>query len=84
MAYEELLTPIFRRGQLVYTCPALAETRERARTQLGRFHPGIKRFANPHQYPVELKKGEHERKTALILQARQRRDETDIASILSR
>ena len=83
VAYEELLTPIFRHGELVYTCPPLPEIQQRAQTQLTHFHAGVKRFINPHQYPVGLEKGVHERKTALILQARQRRDETDIDSILS-
>ena len=39
-------------------------------TQLAMFHAGVKRFANPHQYPVGLELGLHERKTKLILKAR--------------
>lgn len=67
---EELLVPIFRTGQLVYTCPSLVAIQQRVKTQLDSFHAGIKRFTNPHQYPVGLEKGIHKRKTALILQAR--------------
>ena len=33
------------------------------------FQAGIKRFVNPHQYPVGLELGLHERKTKLILKA---------------
>jgi len=79
LAYEELLVPIFRQGALVYACPPLAEIRQRAQAQLARFHAGIKRFANPHQYPVGL---EYARKTALILQARQQRDARDAATMM--
>ncbi len=67
---EDLLVPIFRRGQLVYQTPALDKIRERARQQLAMLHPGIKRSINPHQYPVGLELGLHELKTRLVLQTR--------------
>jgi nicotinate phosphoribosyltransferase len=70
MAFEDLLVPIFRRGQLVYQAPALVEVRERAQTQIGMFHSGVKRFVNPHEYPVGLELGLHEMKMKLILHAR--------------
>lgn len=72
-AGEDLLVPIHRAGRLVYRQPALAEARERTRAQLRLFHPGVKRLDNPHEYPVGLEEGLHERKTALVLAARQRR-----------
>ena len=74
---EDLLAPIFHHGDLVYAPPTLTEIQQRAHTlpQLYHFHAGVKRFINPHQFPVGLEQGVHERKTALILQARQRRDE---------
>jgi nicotinate phosphoribosyltransferase len=68
--FEDLLVPIFRRGELVYHPPALSAIRQRAQEQLRWFHPGVKRFVNPHQYPVGLELGLHELKTRLILQAR--------------
>lgn len=68
--HEELLVPIFRKGRRVYDVPSAAQARERARSQLGRFHAGIKRFINPHQYPVGLDEELHEMKTGLILAAR--------------
>jgi nicotinate phosphoribosyltransferase len=67
---EDLLVPIFRRGQLVYQPPPLDQVRARARQQMAMLHPGIKRFVNPHQYPVGLELGLHELKTKLLLQAR--------------
>jgi nicotinate phosphoribosyltransferase len=68
--FEDLLVPIFRRGQLVYQPPTLEQVRARAQQQLAMFHPGIKRFINPHQYPAGLELGLHELKTKLVLQAR--------------
>lgn len=67
---EDLLVPILRRGQCVYRAPSLEESRRRVQQQLAQFHAGIKRFLNPHEYPVGLELGLHERKTQLILQAR--------------
>ncbi len=67
---EDLLVPILRDGGLVYQRPPLADIRARTRAQLERFHPGIRRLDNPHQYPVGLEEGLHERKTELILAAR--------------
>ena len=70
-SFEDLLVPIFRHGRVVYTPPALGEVRQRAHAQLTMFHPGVKRFMNPHQYPVGLELGLHEEKTKLVLQARE-------------
>jgi nicotinate phosphoribosyltransferase len=48
----------------------LATIRENTRQQLSMFHAGVKRFVNPHQYPVGLEQGLHERKLKLVLQSR--------------
>ncbi len=72
-AFEDLLVPVFRQGRKVYDPPPLAEVRRRVADQLDRFHPGVKRFANPHQYPVGLELGLFDLKTRLILEARERR-----------
>ena len=68
--FEDLLVPVFRLGELVYSPPALAEIRRRAQAQLAMFHAGVKRTINPHQYPVGLELGLHELKTELVLRAR--------------
>ena len=68
--FEDLLVPIFRRGQLVYQPPLLGDVRQRAQAQLAMFHMGVKRFVNPHQYPVGLELGLHDLKTELVLRAR--------------
>jgi nicotinate phosphoribosyltransferase len=67
---EDLLVPVMRAGRPVYTPPALADARARTREQLASLHPGIKRFVNPHQYPVGLSHELHELKTRLVLEAR--------------
>jgi len=67
---EDLLVPVFRRGQQVYQPPPLDQVRQRAQKQMAMLHPGIKRFINPHQYPVGLEPGLHDLKTRLVLEAR--------------
>jgi nicotinate phosphoribosyltransferase len=69
--YADLLVPIFRRGACVYEPPPLLETRAFAHAELSRFHSGIKRFINPHTYPVGLERSLYDLKMSLILQARQ-------------
>ena len=70
-AFEDLLVPIMRGGEIVYSPPSPAEAREHARQQLARLHPSIKRFLHPHQYPVGLDKTLFDTKTALVLAARE-------------
>ncbi len=69
-AGEDLLVPIFRRGRRVYDPPPLASARARTNDQLGRFHAGVKRFLNPHRYPVGLERRLHDLRTRLVLGAR--------------
>jgi len=69
-ASDDLLVPIFRKGTQVYQSPILEEIRQNVQAGLTSLHPGIKRFLNPHEYPVGLEHSLHERKTKLILTAR--------------
>jgi len=66
-----LLEPVFRAGQLVNRPPDAHAARQRLQEQLGMFYEGIARFVNPHEYPVGLEPGLHQRKTQMILAARQ-------------
>ncbi len=66
----DLLEPILRAGRVVYDPPLLTEIRARASEQVSRLHPGIKRFVNPHQYPVGLSAELYQLKTRLVLEAR--------------
>jgi nicotinate phosphoribosyltransferase len=70
MAYEDLLVPVFRRGKRVYEPPPLAHVRQRTKDQLARVHGGVKRFLNPHRFPVGLERQLHELRTKLVLAAR--------------
>ncbi len=69
-AAEDLLRPVFRDGAFVGETPSLDAIRRRTETELARFHPGIKRFDNPHQYPVGLERRLHERRVQGIAEAR--------------
>lgn len=68
--HQDLLVPVLRGGAPVYESPPLSAMRARTAEQLLRLHPGIKRFANPHQYPVGLERSLFELKTRLVLKAR--------------
>lgn len=70
MQYEDLLVPVFAKGQLIYTLPSIHEARERVKSQLASFHEGTKRFVNPHTYPVGLEKTLFDLKTDLIFKLR--------------
>ncbi len=67
---EDLLVPIFRGGRRVYDPPPLADVRARTGAQLARFHAGVKRFMNPHEFPVGLERRLHDHRAALVLAAR--------------
>jgi nicotinate phosphoribosyltransferase len=69
---HDLLVPIFRQGELVYERPSISQSRSLAQTELGRFHPAVKRLLNPHIYPVGLELGLHESKAQLMQEARSR------------
>jgi nicotinate phosphoribosyltransferase len=69
--YEDLLRPVLRGGRPVSDVETdLDVIRSRAQSELGRFHGGIKRFVNPHIYPVGLEAQLHDLKTELTLAAR--------------
>jgi nicotinate phosphoribosyltransferase len=67
---EDLLVPIFRAGRCVYDPPPLTSVRQRVASELFRFHAGVKRFVNPHRYPVGLERAVNDLRTRLIVEAR--------------
>lgn len=71
LAYRDLLESVMRGGQRVGESPDLHAAQEYARHELADFPAGIKRFVNPHLYPVGLEAKLHERKMSLVLQARE-------------
>lgn len=68
--FEDLLVPVLRAGRPVYTSPPLGAMRDRTAQQLQSLPPGLKRFVNPHEYPVGLERTLHDLKTELVLKAR--------------
>jgi nicotinate phosphoribosyltransferase len=68
--HEDLLVPMLRGGQRVLSPPALSEIRGRVQEQLAGFHGGVKRFVNPHRYPVGLEVGLFDLRTRLMLDIR--------------
>ena len=69
-AFEDLLKPIFRKGELVSPPEPLESVRARVVEDLSKFHPGIKRFVNPHIYPVGLEESLFKMRSDLMLRLR--------------
>ena len=70
MKWEDLLIPVFRKGKKVFNVPAIRQIRDLVTRDLGRLDDSIKRFENPHTYPVGLGKSLFDKKMELILQLR--------------
>ena len=68
--WADLLMPVFRAGRLVYDLPSIDGIRARRKSELDKLHSGMKRFLNPHEYPVGLEPRLHDLRTALIRRAR--------------
>lgn len=51
---RELLVPIFEKGELVYTCPDLAEVQRSCLEKVGHLWDETKRFEFPHRHYVDL------------------------------
>ncbi len=70
-SWRDLLVPVVRGGRVLEEARrSLAETRALVQTELHSFHAGIKRFVNPHEYPVGLESRLFDLKTGLALEAR--------------
>ncbi|MDW7690360.1 nicotinate phosphoribosyltransferase [Flammeovirgaceae bacterium SG7u.111] len=67
---KDLLVPIFKKGKLVYDLPKIAEIKNTVQEELSTFHSSIRRFSNPHSYPVGLEKGLYKLRTSLALKLR--------------
>ena len=51
---RELLVPIFKNGECVYTSPSVSEIRENCKRELCSMWDEVLRFENPHNYYVDL------------------------------
>ncbi|PSR55493.1 nicotinate phosphoribosyltransferase [Adhaeribacter arboris] len=68
---QDLLVPIFRQGQLIYQTPDLRTIQQHAQQQVQQLHETIRRFLNPHVYPVGLEENLYNQKIDIILKLRQ-------------
>ena len=67
---EELLVPVFQRGELVYALPDIEEIRAHCAAALERQWEEVKRFENPHNYYVDLSQKLWDIKTKLLREAK--------------
>ena len=67
---SELLEPALRSGRTVTSFPPLAAVRAKAHADIAALHPAIRRFLNPHVYPVGLERGLHGARARAIEAAR--------------
>jgi nicotinate phosphoribosyltransferase len=68
--YKDLLVPVFKDGKQVYASPSILEIKDKVKEELQLFDKSIKRFVNPHAYPVGLEEKLYNLKTELILKLR--------------
>jgi nicotinate phosphoribosyltransferase len=66
----DLLQPVVRDGKVVAERETLKQIRQRARDQLARLHPTIRRLLHSHEYPAGLDVGLHEQRDRMIRVAR--------------
>ncbi len=66
---EEMLVPIFRKGELVYEVPTLNEIIEYSKVQQSYIMEEEKRFNYPHRHYVDLSKKLHELKIKMLKEA---------------
>jgi nicotinate phosphoribosyltransferase len=67
---QDLLVPLFRKGTLVYKLPKLLDIQTHTKRELAALPNGIKRFINPHIYPVGMEKTLYLLKLDLMKQIR--------------
>lgn len=73
MKSRDLLVPIFREGKCVYEKPTLTSIRARCKQELLLFDRSIKRFQNPHFYPVGMEEKLYQLKLNLVDQLREKK-----------
>jgi len=70
VSYQDLLVPVFTKGEMLYDLPDLTEIQTYAKQQVNQLHETSRRFLNPHTYPVGLAEQLHNRKMDIIMQLR--------------
>lgn len=72
---QDLLVPVFKKGKLVYELPSIEEIKNKVQSNLKLLPGGVKRFVNPHSYPVGLEEQLYNLKTDLIFKLRNLNEE---------
>lgn len=70
---RELLVPIFKNGECVYTSPSVSEIRENCKRELESMWDEVLRFENPHNYYVDLSEKLYQEKQSLLRQAKNKK-----------
>ena len=69
----ELLVPIFKKGELVYELPTIAEIKKHCEEEIEGMWDEVKRFNNPHNYYVDLSEKLWAIKDSMIAEHRKRK-----------
>jgi nicotinate phosphoribosyltransferase len=69
---KNLLVPVFKKGKCTYKKEAINTLQKRTSHQLGLLDKTIKRFDNPHIYPVGLEETLYNRRLELIIKHKQK------------
>ena len=72
MESYDVLVPIFKKGKRVYNSPSLHEIRKTTQRELAALPVGVKRFLNPHLYPVVMERHLYDLKVDLIKKIRKK------------
>ena len=64
--FEDLLKPIFKNGQKVYSTPKIEAIQQHAKTELNYLPEAIRRIVKPQPYPNGLEENLHQLKLDLI------------------
>ena len=67
---RELLVPIFKDGECIYTSPSVREIKEFCSSEVAGLWDEVKRFENPHNYYVDLSRKLWDIKHNLLVEAR--------------
>ncbi len=66
LLHQDLLVPVVRRGEIVYSTPSIQSIQAYAKAQLSQFHPATRRFLYPQPYFVGLEHSLYEMKLHLL------------------
>ncbi len=68
--YQDLLRPIYQKGESVYDKPKMQDIKSYGNDQLAQLDESVRRFEYPHKYPVGLEQSLFALKNELILKLR--------------